>query len=155
MKRGKWTSSLACGALVIGVLGGVAYAAGNQGSQSDPLVTLSYLNDVAIPAIMKQVDERIDQREKELRADLKKGGASFAAVEVPAGKTMTLSAGAQVLLRAGTATGADGLVDTTGGVAFNGGALTANHLYMAVGDGQTVTASTACTVMVMGSYSVK
>ena len=36
------------------------------GTQTDPLVTLSYLNDVNTPAILKEVDARLDTREQAL-----------------------------------------------------------------------------------------
>ena len=44
MKHKKWMPRLLAGGLVTGSLMGVALAAA-QGTQSDPLVTLSYLND--------------------------------------------------------------------------------------------------------------
>ena len=62
MKPSKWTSRLACTILVVGTIAGVALAAGTQGSQSDPLVTLSYLNEVALPGLLKQVDQKLDAR---------------------------------------------------------------------------------------------
>ena len=43
MKKTHWPTRLAAGCLVTLTLVGVAFAAGQQGSQSDPLVTLSYL----------------------------------------------------------------------------------------------------------------
>ena len=56
MKKRKWSVRLASGCLVALSLVGVAFAAGQQGSQSDPLVTLSYLTEKATPAILAQVD---------------------------------------------------------------------------------------------------
>ena len=47
MKKTHWPTRLAAGCLVTLTLVGVAFAAGQQGSQSDPLVTLSYLNQKA------------------------------------------------------------------------------------------------------------
>ena len=154
MKRGTWTSRLACAVLVAATVGGVALAAGTQGSQDDPLVTLSYLNEKALPEIMKQVDARIDERAKELEQkpqDGEQGG--FTTVELTSGKTVTLSAGSQLLLRQGGLTTAASLLDVTDGVTHKGGALTANHLYMATGDGQQLTASTAVTVMILGGWT--
>lgn len=160
MKPNKWTSRLACTILVVGTIAGVALAAGTQGSQSDPLVTLSYLNEVALPGLLKQVDQKLDARESELTQKLQSAAgnsqASFVAVELSAGKTLTLSAGAQLLFRSGAAASTAALADTTDGTTLSGtGALTANHLYLATGDGQSVTASAASTVLVQGSYSLK
>ena len=47
MKKTHWPARLAAGCLVTLTLVGVAFAAGQQGSQSDPLVTLSYLTQKA------------------------------------------------------------------------------------------------------------
>ena len=66
MKHKKWMPRLLAGGLVTGSLMGVALAAA-QGTQSDPLVTLSYLNDKATPSILSQVDIKISQREAELK----------------------------------------------------------------------------------------
>ena len=66
MKRNRWSTRLACGLLVAATTLGVALAAGTQGSQSDPLVTLSYLNEKVIPDVMKQVDEHIKVKTAEL-----------------------------------------------------------------------------------------
>ncbi len=152
MKKGKWTSRLACIGLVGVTVVGVALAAGSQGSQSDPLVTLSYLNETALPAIMKQVDEKLAEREQAFTKQLQEGGsqAVFTVVELAAGKSVILSAGSQVLLRTGAAVGS-GLMDLTDGAAL-GGALPANHLCLAVADSQTVTASEKTTLMIQGSY---
>ena len=43
MKRKKWSICLACVGLTAAVIAGGAIAAGSQGSQSNPLVTLDYL----------------------------------------------------------------------------------------------------------------
>lgn len=153
MKQRKWTSRLACVLLVTAVIGGVAFAAGTQGSQEDPLVTLSYLTEKVLPDILKQVDEKISEREKALNEQLAENDQStFAAVELKAKKTMTLSAGTQVLVRQGGLTTDAALLDVTEGSAHPGGELIANHLYMATGDKQTLTAVTAVTVMALGEW---
>lgn len=61
---------LAAGCLVTLTLVGVAFAAGQQGSQSDPLVTLSYLTQKATPSILSQVDSKLTARETELKKQL-------------------------------------------------------------------------------------
>lgn len=154
MKRKKWWEGLACAGLVMVVAAGAALAAGNQGSQENPLVTLSYLNDVALPAIMEQVDQKVAQRSQELEEQFRKGGgASFQTVELGEERTLTLAGGSQFLLRSGTLRSADALVDlTTGETRTAAGELTANHLYLATGDGQKITASADCLLLVQGSY---
>ena len=49
-----------------------------------------------------------------------------------------------------------GLVDMTAGTTLaGGGALTANHLYLATIEGRGVKASTAVTLLVRGTYSIQ
>ncbi len=146
--RKTWTTRLACAALVMVTLTGVAVAAGSQGSREDPLVTLSYLNDVVLPDLLKQVDEKLAGQGGESSA------ASFATVTVKGGQTVELSAGAQLLPRNGGATSADVLTDLTDGGDATG-ALAANHLYLATADGQAVTVGSDSTLMILGSYTVK
>lgn len=155
MKRRKWTQYLASGLLVLTTLVVAAIAAGTQGSQSDPLVTLSYLNEKVLPNILKQVDQKVEEGTKELREQLEKNGqASFQTAEVAKGKTVTLGAGSQLLLRSGTASCTDGLIDLTTGEAV-WGELSLNHLYIATSDTQKVTVAEKATVMVLGSYQEK
>ena len=154
MKGNKWAVRMACLILVAGTIAGVAIAAGEQGTETDPLVTLSYLKEVATPEILLKVEERIEARAAELEEKIQSGGgATFATVEASAGKTLTLSAGSQVILRFGTAS-ANGLVDLTDGVTTEG-VLTPNHLYLAVGEGQMVLVSTDAVFLVLGGYAVQ
>lgn len=81
-------------------------------------------------------------------------------VTLTSGQTLAMGVGCEVMLRVGTATLAantdPGLIDvSTGGTLNNGGALTANHLYMATIADRTVQA-TAATVklLVRGEYTV-
>lgn len=153
MKRNKWRTRIACGALVMATAIVGAFAVGSQGSQSDPLVTLSYLNEVAVPEIMKQVDKKVSERGEEWK---KSGGAAFLTVELAEGKSLSLTAGTQFLLRTGTLTSTDALVDLTEGSAWNAdGSLKENHLYIATGDKQKLTAASAVTLMIQGSYAIE
>lgn len=129
MKKTHWPTRLAAGCLVTLTLVGVAFAAGQQGSQSDPLVTLSYLTQKATPSILSQVDSKLTARETELKKQLSavvegyvkevedklassgggssvqpSGGASYQVVNLSAGQTITGGAACEFLLRSGTAT---------------------------------------------------
>ena len=184
MKQKKWPLRLLSGGLVTAALVGVAVAAGQQGSQSDPLVTLSYLQQQALPQVLEDVDEKVAARQSEMEDKLsavadgyaaeveaalsgsagtgsgsQTGGAVYQVVELSAGQTLTGSAACELLLRSGTATcvsdSSPGLVDMTDGATLaNGGALKANHLYLATIEGRGVRASTAVTIMVRGEYTV-
>lgn len=155
MKRNKWTARLASLALVLVTVIVAALAAGTQGTQTDPLVTLSYLNEKALPELLTQVDKKVEEGTRELREKLEdKGQAVFQTAEISEGKTMVLTGGSQLLLRSGTASCNDGLVDlTTGETVW--GELAVNHLYIASGDGQKVTAAAKSTFMILGSYTVQ
>lgn len=156
MKRKKWHSRFACVGLVAAVIAGGAIAAGNQGSQSNPLVTLDYLNEVALPQIMEQVDKQVKERFDKLKKEQKAGSLSFQTVEIEAGDTLCPEAGSQFLLRSGTLKSTDALVDlTTGEPWANDGNLAENHLYIATGDRQTVTAEDDCVLLLQGEYTVK
>ena len=175
MKR-KWTAVLAT-ALALSILGvGVATAA--NGDKSDPLVTLSYLEDTAIPQVVEEVEEKTEAYQQELEEDLasqiaqyKKeaqsmansgdsGGASYTLVTLSSGQTMYLDVGCELMLRVGTAkvnaATSPALIDiATGGSINNGTSLTKNHLYMATIADRTIT-PTAATVklLVRGGYTV-
>ena len=155
MKGTKWSTRAACAVLVLATLAGATAAMGSQGDQDDPLVTLSYLNDKLLPDIMERVDAKVEAKGKEIRAAVgKPSGQSFVSTEVAAGKTLTLQAGTQLLLRQGQASCVDGLVDVTTGEPL-GGALQANHLYIATKDGQAVTVSQQATFFVLGGSTIQ
>lgn len=160
----KWSMRIASFCLAGACLcGGAVLAAG--GDESRPLVTLSYLTQTVTPNILKQVDEQAAKRQSELLAQLNtaiadykmavEGGgasggtsASYSVVTLTSGQTLALGVGCEVMLRVGTATLAantdPGLIDvSTGGTLNNGGALTANHLYMATIADRTVQATAA------------
>ena len=63
MKKHTLLTKVMAGGLVTVTLLGVAFAAGQQGTQSDPLVTLSYLTQKATPEIMNQVETKLTERE--------------------------------------------------------------------------------------------
>ena len=139
--------------LALAGLTAIAYtASGGAGSQSDPLVTLSYLTETFTGQVMDRVDQLIAQR------DGQPGGGAYAAVTLSAGQTLYGEAGCEVLLRSGgascIASSAPGLVDTTSGSAISGGAqLQANHLYLMT-DSRAVTASKDAVLLVRGGYSI-
>ncbi len=154
MKRRKWTSRAICGALALVATVGAAIAAGSQGSQSNPLVTLSYLNEKFLPDLLDKVDEKVEVKAGEIKAELGEIPApAFVSTEVEKGKTLTVNAGTQLLLRSGAANCVDGLVDLTAGET-SGGALQGNHLYLATGDAQRVTVSEKALFLVMGGHAV-
>lgn len=140
------------------------FPGGGAGSASDPLVTLSYLNDVFLGQIMTKVDQKITARNSQLLQQ--SGGAGgmsgveFAVVTLSKGQVLTGDIGCEVMLRVGTASCVSpsnpGLIDeTTAASLNNGGALAANHLYMMTIEGRGVKAGSDTTkLLVRGSYTI-
>lgn len=179
MKKMDKRLSIRLGALALSaaLLGTVA-ALATGGDQTDPLVTLSYLNQTAIPQIVKQVEDKTALRQQELErlfADQieqvkQQGGqntgspsgssASFTLVTVQSGQTMYLGVGCELLPRIGNVTvranTSPALIDlSAGGTVESGAALTKNHLYMATIADRTLTASGGeAKLLVRGSCSI-
>lgn len=142
-----------------------ALAAGGAGSQSDPLVTLSYLTDTFTGQIMDKVDAAIAQRNAQLLRELGGNGSAasgeasaYTAVALAAGQALYGEAGCEVLLRSGAAscggTGSAVLADaTTGGSLDGGGALEANHLYLMPESG-SVSSAGGAVLLVRGGFAV-
>lgn len=158
-------------------LGAAALAAGNAGSVDDPLVTLSYLNQIFAPRMNEAVDKAVAAGQASLKAELdgaidrwtktiggagSAGGSSatFSVVTLKQGQVLTGDVGCEVMLRIGTATcvfsGTTGIIDTTsGGTLNNGGSLVTNHLYMVTIATRGVKAtSNTVKVLVRGNYTI-
>ena len=183
MKKFKLRTA-ACVMLVGTVLAAFVAIASEVGSQGDPLVTLSYLNEVFLTQIMDSVDVKLAERsevitgqfmeqvkaaKREILSELgssygdETGGTaiSYMAVTLSAGQTLYGDAGCEVLLRSGIAScwsegvGAPGLVDTTDGTNINhGSALVENHLYM-MPDKRGVLAQEEVVLLVRGDYTIR
>lgn len=117
--------------LILGLtVTGIAAAAAGYGTEADPLVTASYINDVVRPEISREIEAAAEARRTELlravdekiaaagaaqndaRIDavaaraaqmVDSGAAQWQVVRVPAGKTLTGAVGCQLLLRLGSA----------------------------------------------------
>ena len=172
----RWTIRLGALALSAVLLGTVAALAAG-GDQSDPLVTLSYLDQTALPQIIKQVEEKTAARQKELEQQLAAqisqylqqggqgtggssgGSASYTLVSMASGQVMSLGVGCEILPRIGAvsvkANTTPALIDlSTGGTVNSGASLTKNHLYMATIADRTLTASGDVKLLVRGTYSI-
>ncbi len=148
-------------ALVAGI---TALAVGNYGTESDPLVTLSYLNDTVTPTIMKDLDDYVDEKADELTdsfAELAENGGTesgFSVISLTSGQTLSCSVGTEIMLRIGTAVsyGEDvpRLIDesTTESVINSEYALTANHMYMVTIQGNGIKATSNVKILIRGSY---
>ena len=170
----RWTirlGAMALSAVLLGTVGALA----TGGGQGDPLITLSYLNQTAIPQIVKQVEEKTAARQKELEQTFTNqinqykqqggqttpsgGSASYTLVSMTQGQVMSLGVGCELLLRVGSVTvkanTSPALIDlSSGGTIGSGASLTKNHLYRAPIADRTLTASTDAKLLVRGSFSI-
>ena len=167
---------LAALTLTVGVV-----AAAGAGSQADPLITLSYLNQTALPAVTEQVEGKAAAYQEELAGKLDQAiqqytakmeelvgeetaqqhNATYAVVTLKKDQVLKMDVGCEAMLRIGTAQCVSpsdpGLIDTTTGSALNNGkALEVNHLYMATITGRSIKATANTTkVLIRGGYTIE
>ena len=132
------------------------YAAGNYGSEEDPLVARSYLDSVLRPELEKELKNELSEALSEVGG----GSGEFTVLALEPGQTLACEVGCEILPRFGRllAFGASNpaLVDTTAGSTVSSGAvLSANHLYMVSIAGNGITATEAATVLISGTYTVQ
>ncbi len=129
------------------------------GTDDDPLISKSYIENVLMPKIEQYVESKL--------AGLSSGSAgegtadTFKVVDAKEGDEIICSAGAELILRMGKAeiiaTEKGGLADTTAGTDLaNGTAMPSNHLLIVpVADGRGLKAQTDIIVMIKGGYEIK
>lgn len=146
----KW-SALAAFLLLVGFLAAGGYtrlagaAGGEPGSDADPVVTRSFVEEYVAKYIQQAPGSQ-------------PGGGNFQwqVKTVPAGQTFTGGAGTEFILRAGTAVAVDptgsGIPDLTAGTNLTvGRAVAPNHLYVVPrSDGRGFQARTDVIVMFRG-----
>ena len=152
----------------------LAFAA--SGSQTDPLVSLSYLTDIFKPQIMnevKQVEQELTQEfesriallESQLQSNQGSSPSApdsadvFSVVTLSKGQALTCSVGTEIMLRIGTATGsgsAPALVNYTKGETLSSGSsLTVNNMYLITIEGNGIKATADLVrVLVRGNYKI-
>ncbi|NLY53587.1 MAG: hypothetical protein GX060_03045 [Firmicutes bacterium] len=152
------TACLVVGALLVGVWVGHGYAASSTaapGSDLDPLVTKSYVDD-AISKLASQVENNGQSGEPNGDA-----APTLTVVTVPAGSRLIAYEGTEFVLRSGKATiigsAAGGVPDLTAGKDLpNNATAPANHLLLFPrSDQRGLKASTNIIVMVRGEYTVE
>ena len=143
---------------LVGLLGVIASAVmimgsvygADAGSESDPLVSKSY------------VDDKIEQ----VMSLIGSGGSTstaitFTPVSVAVGKTIIGGEGTEMILRAGKAgvvlSGSEGITDaTTGQTLYNGHSSSHNHLNIIPrADGRGFKVTEAAWFLVKGSYTIQ
>ena len=160
MMRHKKIATIMAAVLILAVGIGVgAYAASNFGTQADPLVAKSYLDQTVTPKLQSEFQTKLDAQVEimEQQISAQSAGLNFVSVSLTNGQTLKGSIGCEIILRSGTAvsSGAAGLSDVTDGkLIATGTALTANHLCMVSAQGDGVKASSSVTLLVRGSYTI-
>ena len=164
MKKNKWLLRAAALLAFSAVMMTSVSLAAEAGSSKDPLVTLSYLEEVFLDQILDRVDEKIEARNAQLSGQAGTSGGStastFTVVTLSNGQTLTGDIGCEVMLRVGTAVcvspSTPGLIDETAAVTLNNsGALVTNHLYMMTIEGRGVKAtSNTVKLLVRGGYTI-
>lgn len=158
---------------IIVILGIWAVAETNYGSQSDPLITLSYITDVFTGQITEKLNQQIDTKVSELKSELEASVAElerlyaeqddsrkFELVTLSEGQVLTGSVGTELMLRVGTAqchaSASPGLIDyTSAGILENGGSLEKNHMYMITIEGRGIKATSSnVMVLVRGEHAI-
>lgn len=129
------------------------YAMNNEpGTQGDPLVTLSYVEQR-----MEQLKFYIDDKIESLPQS---GGNVFVVVNIKAGQTLIAKEGTEIILRTGkanaVASAGGGLSDVTAAKDIkNNAVIPANHLLIIPrDDGRGVKAITDIILMVKGNYDI-
>jgi hypothetical protein len=166
-------------ALIISiVLAGISITYGviaEPGSEQDPVVTLSYIEQVFMPKAYEYIDKNVVELkgivegfktslngiEDRMYNIEKQGKSEFRVVSIKSGQQFFGSAGTEIILRMGTATiissEKGGLSDVTVGKDISiGEAMPDNHLLIIpLGDGRGFAATKDVIVMVKGSYEIK
>ncbi len=139
--------------LAVLLLAGVtAYAATTYGSQDDPLITKSYLDEVVKPELESELQTKLDAAAEELRHS---AAGEFSTVELRGGQTLRCAAGSQLLPVSGAVSAVGGLTDTTEGAdVAAGSSLSISHLYLAPGESGAAAAG-AAVILVSGSWRIE
>ena len=167
MKKNRWFLRMMVLLLLSGILSMTIALAAEPGSDGDPLVTLSYLNDTFLDTILTKVDQKIAARNSQIAQQT--GGqvtsdsgpvSTFTVVTLSSGQVLKGDIGCEVMLRVGSAVcvspSSPGLIDeTSAGTLNNSGALAQNHLYMMTIENRGVKATAATTkLLVRGTYTI-
>ena len=142
----------------------------NYGTESDPLVTLSYLEDRLTPEILDELESSLAAKEQELTEEFQdlisqSGGTvgtdTFSVITLEAGDILSCSVGTEIMPRIGTvvSAGPDSprLIDETTGssVTSAGTELETNHMYMVTIVNNGIEAETNAKVLIRGDYTIE
>jgi hypothetical protein len=165
----KKSIAIVCACLLSFAAGTAVYSS-NVGTDSDPLVSKSYV-DNQISILKSQMSQTTTQTSQTTQTTQPSQSTSqtstdttsyegFETVAVPVGGTLYGGDGTEIILRAGKGTvfitGADGIADLTNGQNLKSGAtVSMNHLMVVPrGDGRGIVVSEAAWFLVKGKYTL-
>ena len=147
--------------VVLGWVGkGMAAGEPLPGSEQDPLVSKSYVDSKVQLYVDAKVESYVEERIQALLSQIP-AGSELKVVELSPGQKLIARAGAEIIVRGGTATVIDselgGLCDVTAGKDLRMGEnAPANHLLLVPrNDGRGIEAVSAVIVMVRGVYTIE
>lgn len=151
----KWKIGALAVCAAVALTGVFAAAAG---SEADPLVTLSYLQNIFTPKVQSMVDESVSKDREQIKTDVNAAiqewetkidkavedtlaaekveePASFVPLDMAEGTTITLKGGCEFIVRSGAPICSANLIDQTAGSTLRAGEeAVINHLYIAMED---------------------
>ena len=133
--------------MVITLVFGAAHMFAAPGDENDPLITLSYINEVIMPKITNLINKDLQN--------------TFQVVELEANDKVMCNAGSEFILRMGSATiiatEKGGIANVTAAVDLPNGAIVPSnsHLIVPVSDGRGIRATTKAIIMIKGEYTVE
>lgn len=143
--------------ILISALALINAVTAEPGDESDPVVSLSYIQNKVIPELKEYIDSKLSSAETSQTGD----SSVFEVVNLGMGQTLVGAKGTELILRMGKAeiiaSEKGGLADTTAGFDLsNGEVMPPNHLLIVpLADGRGLKATTDIIVMVKGGYTVK
>ncbi|MBO5666927.1 MAG: hypothetical protein J6S45_05715 [Firmicutes bacterium] len=139
-------------AMILTMTLAIGFGAGTPGSEDDPIVTKSYVDQV-----VEALKEEMKKIQPETQAPSSTG---WQVVQVPAKTTVIGETGTEMILRSGYASAVDngknGISDLTSGQDLRMGTnITLNHLLLIPGsDGRGIKTDGMCFVMINGGYTM-
>ncbi len=145
--------------ILVAVLAMTAIASfATPGTNEDPLISLSYINDTLLPEIYGYINEKIDSM---TNSNQTSESSEFKVIDVKKGQKIQGGNGCEMILRMGSAiinaSQSGGLSDVTDGYDLGQNEpMPANHLIIVpINDGRGITMTSDGKVMIKGTYTLK
>ena len=183
MKKNRFKPVIITALMLVLLFTSYVAVANEYGSKDDPLVSLSYINEVLMPKALGDVGEVVEDKTKDYLDILddkirdfsdefdvaskdpafidkvanKLSNQSISKVlNLDSSNILELAMGSEIIVRSGEGTFTNGFVNVTSGQNTTDGVKAMhNNLYLTAEEGQTFTANSKTTVLVFGTYEIK